>query len=283
MTRDPREPIRAAFRRAEDVGGVERLPRPLTDQMRRILARIQFAGEVQPVLDREYVVKGWLDRSAVSVVYGDSNVGKSFWAIDVAHHVHEGIAWGGCRVQQGAVLYCAAEGGALFDNRLAARNARFMVLKGPLILGGRNGEAEALSHTILHLAENHGPFSMIILDTLARVMGEGDENAAPDIARLMRGADLIRERTGAHVMFIHHSGKDVGKGARGHSSLRAAVDTEIELTKGDLGIRQARATKQRDMSSGASCDFELEVVTLGYDRDGDPVTSCIINHKGGRA
>lgn len=244
----------------------------------RLLGSVQFAGEATPVLNHDYVVKGWLNRDSVSVVYGDANVGKSFWAVNVAHHVQQGLAWGGCRVTAGPVLYVAAEGGTLFTNRLVAAKAKFMVLQVPVTVGGRNCAAPVLAETVQHLSDIHGAFALIIFDTLARVMA-GDENAAQDVGALMRGIDHLRTATGAHIMLIHHSGKDASKGARGHSALRAAVDTEIELTKSkETGERMARATKQRDMASGADCLFRLEQVELGKDRDGDPVTSCIVKH-----
>lgn len=262
---------------------IKTLPqRGLGQHAKALLSRIEFAGDLAPVLERPYVIKDWLDRGAVSVVYGDANVGKSFWAVDVAHHVHQGKDWGGYRVHGGPVLYIAAEGGALFNNRLSARNAKFAVLRGPVRLNGRNNVSVALGETIQHLAEVHGDFALIIVDTLARVMGEADENTAEAMSMLMANMDHLAQLTGAHIMLIHHSGKDSTRGARGHSSLRAAVDTEIELTEKD-GVRLARTTKQRDMEGGKELPFSLEVVTLGRDQDGDPVTSCIVKHKGGRA
>ena len=166
----------------------------------------------------------------------------------------------------------------MFRNRLTAAKARFMVLAGPLTLAGRNAEAAPLTEVLLHLSEIHGPFGLIVIDTLARVMGGADENAAADIAGLMRSTDLLRDRTGAHVMVIHHSGKDATRGARGHSSLRAAIDTELELTKGEGTERLLKATKQRDMAAGVEHVFELRQVELGKDQDGDAVTSCIVKH-----
>ena len=56
------------------------------------------------------LVKGLLDQSALSVMYGQSNVGKTFVAMDVAFHVAAGMAWGGLKVSRGAVVYVAAEG-----------------------------------------------------------------------------------------------------------------------------------------------------------------------------
>jgi hypothetical protein len=89
--------------------------------------------------------------------------------------------------------------------------------------------------------------------------------------------DTIREATGAHVLFIHHSGKDASRGARGHSLLRAAVDTEIEVTANDeAGTREARVVKQREMPKGLKFPFSLKVVEMGKNRYDEPVTSCVV-------
>ena len=77
-------------------------------------------------------------------------------------------------------------------------------------------------------------------------------------------------------LIVHHTGKDRSKGARGHSSLRAALDTEIEL-KVDGLVRVASVTKQRDMESGKKVAFTLEVVELGLDNDLEAVTSCVVS------
>ena len=78
-------------------------------------------------------------------------------------------------------------------------------------------------------------------------------------------------------MIIHHSGKDKNKGARGHSSLRAAVDTEIEI-KVDGQIRTARCRKQRDLENGKAIAFALQRVELGLDDECDLITSCVVEH-----
>src|SRR5206468_2259133 len=79
------------------------------------------------------------------------------------------------------------------------------------------------------------------------------------------------------LFLVHHLGKEEGRGARGHSSFKASVDTEIEVSvKGEL--RVATVTKQRDLPGGARYGFRLVPVELGRDADGDPVTSCVIKH-----
>jgi hypothetical protein len=77
-------------------------------------------------------------------------------------------------------------------------------------------------------------------------------------------------------MIVHHTGKDVAKGARGHSSLRAATDTEIEVSVDETELRAARVTKQRDLPGGEEFAFRLDAVGLGVDEDGDAVTTCIV-------
>jgi len=78
-------------------------------------------------------------------------------------------------------------------------------------------------------------------------------------------------------MIVHHSGKDTSRGARGSSSLRGALDTEIELEVDEgSGIRTALSTKQRDLEGGAAFSFKLNVAILGTDPDGDDITTCVI-------
>lgn len=217
----------------------------LKPRAQAILEATTWAGNIAPCLQGEYLVKGWLNRGTVSVVYGPSNVGKSFLAVDLVHHISKGHEWGGRRVTKGRVLYIVAEGGNAFRNRVAALDdPEFFVLSVPLTLTGKDSAAVAVAEVVQHLGGVGGaPFDLIVIDTMARVMGGLDENAAPDIADLIRNLDLIRRVTGAHVMLVHHTGKDTAHGARGHSSLRAAIDTEIELSRDDMGQITAEVTK----------------------------------------
>lgn len=75
-------------------------------------------------------------------------------------------------------------------------------------------------------------------------------------------------------MLVHHTGKDTGPGARGHSSLRAAIDTKIGLSGDDMGQITAEVIKQREGPTGYHFDYRLRQVTLVQDQDGDAVTTC---------
>nr|WP_253880177.1 AAA family ATPase [Paracoccus aminovorans] len=151
-------------------------------------------------------------------------------------------------------------------------NGDFCLLSAPLDLC----TSEDASYLVAAIREDFDQMpSLIVVDTLARTMGAGDENTAKDMGMFIKSIDLLREVTGAHVMVIHHSGKDASKGARGSGSLRAAVDTEIELTRTD-DVVTAEARKQRDMPCDGVFAYRLKGVFLGHDEDGDKVTSAVV-------
>jgi hypothetical protein len=94
---------------------------------------------------------------------------------------------------------------------------------------------------------------------------------------LVHHADKIRHATGAHVNFVHHSGKDRARGARGHSSLRAAVDTEIEVHRTEgADYSTVKIVKQREMEIGPAAAFKLEPIILGLNRYAEEVSSCVV-------
>lgn len=271
MTEDPRHlpPNVTPF------GAVKRKRARQSEELRRLF---RFAGDIAPVSDVPYLVKGWLAPRSLAVLYGPANVGKTFLALDLAHALAQGRSWAGCRVRPAPVLYIALEGGAGFEMRVSAlESPRFWVLSAPLCFLDARRDPTWLSEAVEELAQEEGDFGLIVIDTLARAMVPGDENSSQDMGRLVASAELLKERTGACVLLVHHTGKSAAQGARGHSSLRAAIDTEIEVTKEDGDdIIEAKATKQRDMVAGRTFRYRLREVVLGEDGDGDPVTSCIV-------
>jgi hypothetical protein len=93
---------------------------------------------------------------------------------------------------------------------------------------------------------------------------------------IIGSARQIIEATGASVLLVHHSGKDTSKGARGHSSLRAAVDVELELTREPgAAIGQVTLSKARDAADGVRWFYELAHVDLGVDREGYAIGSRV--------
>lgn len=246
--------------------------------------------DVEPSLNANDFVERLLVVGAMSVIYGASNCGKTFFALDLSLHIAEGRSWFGREIAQGPVLYLALEGSHGIRNRIAAyqtakglEDARlpFFLVTQPLSLLDPAGDLAAIIKTAEQIADAAGaPISLIVIDTLSRAMAGGNENAPEDMTALVATGDHLRKATGAHVMWIHHSGKDAANGARGHSSLRAATDTEIEVISDDNG-RRAEVRKQRDLDGGDVIRFELESVELGTNHRGKPVTSCVVRPESG--
>lgn len=263
--------------------GPEATRKALTVQS--VMDQVFLPNEAIPQLGRNYLVKGWLGEGQMSVIYGPSNVGKSFFALDMSWHVSCGETWNGHKVIGGSVLYLATEGGMAFHNRVVAlskqypdhKDVKLAVRPAPVNLLDGEADMSVLEKLCREVSRRHGQVKLIVVDTLSRSMAGGNENSPEDMTRFIGNCDKMREMTGAHVAIVHHSGKDKAAGARGHSSLRAATDTEIELDYNEeSGMRSAKATKQRDMETGATFSFKLDVVELGKDEDGDAVTTCTV-------
>jgi len=235
--------------------------------------------EINSLPKRKPLIKGLLDRSTMSLVYGPSNCGKTFIVLDMALHITLDRRWRNHKVKHGAVIYIAAEGGIGINERLEAfhkhyrlnGHAPFYLLPAGIDLCNEQIDTEELIYEI-NAIQN---VEMIVIDTLSRAMAGGNENSSDDMGAFIRNCDKIKERTKAHVMIIHHAGKDAARGARGHSALRAAVDTEIEVMS-DNGIITAEIKKQRDGRVGDKYSFTLTPVVLGRDDDGEDQTSCVL-------
>jgi KaiC/GvpD/RAD55 family RecA-like ATPase len=242
--------------------------------------------DIKPVLTAADFVQGTLVRGSSAVVYGDSNAGKTFFVTDLALHVAAAMRWNGRRVDGGAVIYAVLEGGNGFQNRVVAWGKQhsapsslpFAAIPASINLLDPDCDVPRFIAAIKRAAEAMRlPVALVVVDTLSRAMAGANENASDDMGALVRSMDTIRQSTGACLLFVHHSGKDAAKGARGHSLLRAAIDTEIEVKVDETtGNRTATVVKQRDLSKGSSFGFRLETMTLGSNEHGEPVTTCIV-------
>jgi hypothetical protein len=120
-----------------------------------------------------------------------------------------------------------------------------------------------------------GAGGLLVIDTLNRASGGADENSSKDMGEIIDAAKGLQAQLGGTVLLIHHSGKDATKGLRGHSSLHAALDAAVEVRReGDR--REWVIAKSKDDGDSAAYPFRLEVVEIGTDEHGDPLTSCAV-------
>ncbi len=249
----------------------------------RIIGRDQFL-DVPPA---RWLIKHVLqdDPGGIAVVYGPSSSGKSFIALDMVACILRGVPWRGKKVTQGRVVYVAAEGVGGFRNRIRAYENQHpcqlpldILPAAPNILDDRQYKMLCSAAKAHH--EAHGPSAVCVFDTMAQITAGGDDNSGKDMMRAVARSRNVAKILGATALMIHHSGKDIDKGARGHSSLRAAVDTELRVERDseDSPQRRMTVTKQKELYDGEVFGFQLGIVTLGADADGDPITSCFVEH-----
>jgi hypothetical protein len=227
----------------------------------------------------EYLVKGWFPRRGLVEVWGPPKCGKSFWVFTVMLHVAMGREYRGCRVHQSEVVYLPLEGQAGFANR---RDAFYKEFLEP----GDKVTAFKLCGATLDLIKDHQQLisdikeqatnpGCIVIDTLNRSLN-GSENKDVDMGAYIRAADTLQKVFDCLVVIIHHCGIDESR-PRGHSSQTGAVDVQISVKKDAAGIVTSTVELAKDMAEGATLASRLEVVELGLDQDGDPITSCVCN------
>jgi RecA-family ATPase len=207
--------------------------------------------------------------------------------LDLALRMPTGLPWLGKRVEPSAVIYLAAESPNSVRLRLEAYRrhhgqthigAFAMVPCSLNVLDGSSDVDDLMSVIDAERARLKLPVRLLIVDTLARAMAGANENAGEDMSRLVAAGDRIREVAGPHVCWIHHSGKNEAQGARGHSSLRAAVDTEIEVSE-EGSTRTLAITKQRDLASrGERLSARFVSIELGRNQWDKPITACVVEH-----
>jgi len=229
--------------------------------------------EDEPV---EWLVQGVIPQKSFVALYAPPASFKSFIALDIAECIATGRAFLGNQItKRGAVLYIAGEGHGGIGSRIKALKthhstpvgAPVYFLRRQVNLRSSKTDLQDLVDAIDDLkAMNEINFELIIIDTLARAFGGGNENASEDMGAFITAAGAIQGRYECGLLVVHHAGKDATKGLRGHSSLLGAVDTELEIIriegaqppKGILHI-----SKQKDGEDGQRIGFKMVEVTTG--------------------
>ena len=229
------------------------------------------------------LVEGLMTIGSAVVVYGDSNSGKTFWALSVATAIATGADCYGRKTDPGLVVYLASEAPSSIRSRMQAIKKyhgcnleNLMMVPVPMNFYSGDQDAHDVIELVRAVEQIKGqPVRLIIGDTLARMSAGANENSGEDMGPVMARFDQVATATKAALMIIHHNGKDAAKGARGWSGIRAHIDTEIEVAEKD-GIRSATVTKQRELpSKGDTIYFKLDVVQMGTTKFGSPATTCV--------
>lgn len=250
-----------------------------------------FASGAMEVNPAQSFVQGLLHRDSVSVVFGATGCRKSFWLLDLAFHVATGKSWRKFGVEQGAVIYVCLEGESGFMNRVIgllrvgpgiAEEIPLVIRTVPLEMV-QDFKADEFAKWVetevapAVLERWKLPINWVIVDTLSQDTAGYEENNE-NYSAVVRNGRKVANRLQVEFTFVHHTGKDEFRGARGGSALKANVNTEIEI-KAEKEFSIAKVTKLKDGRAGDEFPFKLRVVDLGVDDQWrQPITTCVVEH-----
>lgn len=263
----------AADAEDEDLGALIRAMRaaPVAAASAITLERWDELEDVQV----QWLIKDLIPQGALAALYGKPGSYKSFVALYIAAMVSSGANCFMRQCRQGPVVYVMGEGGAGAYRRAKAIEAfhdisspEVYFLRSALNLRSNMNDATSLLTAIEQIGVQP---AMIVIDTLARNFGGGNENSSEDMGAFIGVVGKIQEALGCAVLLVHHSGKDDAKGMRGHSSLFGAVDTELEVIKvseenDPRRIGEMTLTKQKDGEDGIKFNYEMHLIEFGNDR-----------------
>jgi len=231
------------------------------------------------------LVRGVFPSNGVAGVIGASMSGKGFLTIGMLAVLAESGLWFGCRVDKVPVVYVCLEGVGGIHKRIRAwekRNGRPYPPIGIITTAVDLRDASQVAALIAAIRSAGFAGGVVVIDTLAQASPGTDENSSRDMGEIIAALQEIQAGLGGLVLTVHHLGKDLTRGPRGHSSFLAALDACIEVRR-DGDRRSWVVAKAKDDVDGIEHHFRLQVVEVGTDEDGDPVTSCVVIEEEGAA
>ena len=255
----------------------------------RKLDLVHASEAIKNIKPPQFVIKNVLEKDSLTLLYGSAKAGKSFVSISMAASVSMGIDWFDHKTKEGLVVYLAGEGQRGIARRLLAWQQlnRYSLEKSKFHFSTRgaqllnDSEAVLLRDEILKLQDHYGASpQMIVIDTLARNFGAGNENSTEDMNRFVASIDrYLREEFGSAIVLVHHTGHDAASRARGSSVLPAAVDWSYQVTREDddehtmlLDFEQTLIKDGKPLPNKRFQFQEVELLEM-VDEDGLPTTS----------
>lgn len=235
--------------------------------------RFLTAEDVLALKTAPWRVKDVLPAAGLAAIFGQPGSGKTFVALDMAFSVAEGREWFQMQTHSSPVVYINLESNLGLKKRLMAwqkdrgrpvpKNVRFVI------------EPFHILEDVDALARGIEPGSVVFMDTLNAATPGLDENSSRDMGLVIGAAKKLQRLTNGLVTLVHHVGKDSTKGLRGHSSLLAALDSAIEVSRNGES-RFWRTSKAKEAEDGRRRGFRLKSVVIGYDDENEPESSCVV-------
>lgn len=225
--------------------------------------RLLTYAEMKAMPEPEWLVEGVIQKQSTALIFGKSNVFKSFIAVDLGLSVETSRTWHGNNVEGGGVLYVATEGAngvgrlripAWYDHHNVPEKERGAFLYPQEI---RLDVAEDIDGLIAAMRDD-GPFALVIVDIFGGSMS-GSEIEDKTARAWVHGIQRILRETGASVLTVAHTGWQDDTRARMHTHFWGSFDSRLRV-EGDKEARTATLTVERhkDADSAGSWGFRME-------------------------
>jgi len=196
------------------------------------------------------LIEGIIFTKSLISVTGASESGKSFFVLDAVLSIASGLDFHGHFTKQGKVGLVIGEGqDGIYQRCEAWCAAKDVIIEDlPIVVSKQpfNMRDRDFVRNVIDVFNEKGKWEVIVIDTLARNFGAGNENAPSDMGEFIMACDEIIYALGCSVIVVHHTGKHAENGARGHSSFYGALTTELTVqAKGDHDV-VVTCTKQKD-------------------------------------
>ena len=248
---------------------------------RKLRFRLIKFQDMRPGLEPAYLVDELIPSAGLVLVWGKQKTFKSFWLLDLFVHVAMGWPYRDHAVRQGAVIYCAFEGGHGYKGRIEAIRRHYGISDDadvPLyVMPGQVdliADEKALVEEFRYQLGTVVP-AVVVLDTLNRSLS-GSESSDKDMTLYVKAAEAVRKAFGCLCVIVHHCGYD-DTHARGHTSLPAAVDAELSVVRDEESpIVLVTVKAMRDGPEGMLVRSRALPVPLDPDQNGKPRSSIVI-------
>lgn len=235
-----------------------------------LLSLDQIMSKLGPV---DWLIEDFIEDDASGVMFGEPGCYKSFLAFDMALAVATGRPWQGHPVKQGPVVYVAGEGhnglarriGAWFQHHDIKMDGVPFALTPSAVALTDEDTVKNLVEVIRNAFPGRRP-AMVVIDTLAKNFGAGDENSTSDMNRFVDHVDrMIRSEFNCSTLIVHHTGHNNTDRARGARSLEAGVDIQYRVEKPADKVAKLTNVRMKNAAMRDGADYfnatEIEWVT----------------------
>ena len=208
-------------------------------------------SDIDELPDIAFRIQCVLPESGVTLVYGPSGTGKTFFGYHIAQCLAHNMYWFGRRVTGCKVLYVYAEGRLglklrqkawyLHYQKTSSGNLTFIPMPIQII-----SQQEILIDTIKEMIANGEKPDVIIIDTFSNCTSGIDQNLQKEVEPVLHVCHDIRDTYDLQIVLVHHTNKE--DGFNGSQAFKNHVDTMIKLSadKTDTSLLTVECEKQRD-------------------------------------